>query len=74
VGPLTPKIRTRARFLYSVPNRQVSSPEVIVLTNKQTPLKTSTSLSYATPVGNEDGANDNDVDRLGMKCGVLRVQ
>jgi len=26
--------------------------EVIVLTNKQTPLKTSTSLRYATPVGN----------------------
>jgi len=26
--------------------------EVIVLTNKQTPLKTYTSLHYATPVGN----------------------
>jgi len=26
--------------------------EVIVLTNKQTPLKTCTSLSYATPVSN----------------------
>jgi len=25
--------------------------EVIVLTNKQTPLKTSTSFRYATPVG-----------------------
>jgi len=33
--------------------------EVIVLTNKltnkQTPLKTSTSLHYATPVGNQKG-------------------
>jgi len=27
--------------------------EVIVLTNKQTPLKASTSLRHATPVGNE---------------------
>jgi len=40
----------------SAPNRQVSITfnrwEVIVLTNKQTPLKTSTSLHYATLVGN----------------------
>jgi len=30
-----------------------SCSEVIVRTNKQTPLKTSTSLRYATPVGND---------------------
>jgi len=58
-----PQIRTSARFLYNAPNRQVSSiiilhlnrSEVILLTNKltnkQTPLKTSTLLCYATPVG-----------------------
>jgi len=54
---LSSQIRTRARFLYSAPNRQVSlsftfnRSEVILLTNKQTQLKTSTSLRYATPVG-----------------------
>jgi len=58
-------IRTRARFLYIAPNRQVSSSIILRLivrqlscwqtnwqTTKQTPLKTSTSLRYATPVGN----------------------
>jgi len=54
-------IRTRAGFVYNAPNHQFHHPtssrsEVIVrtntLTNKQTPLKTSTLLRYATPVGN----------------------
>jgi len=47
--------------LYSASNRQVSSSYVESFgsyrvdkhPNKQTPLKTSTSLRYATPVGNE---------------------
>jgi len=58
-------IRTRARFLYSAPNRQVSLSYVESFgsypankqtnwqTNKHTPLKTSTSLCYAMPLGNE---------------------
>jgi len=37
-----------AKFLHPTFNRS----EVIVLTNKQTPLKTFTSLRYATPVSN----------------------
>jgi len=60
-------LRTRARFLYSVPNAKFDRPtcsrsEVIMqtniltntntLTNKQSPLKKSTSLRYSTPVGN----------------------
>jgi len=52
-------IQTRASFLYNAPNRQVSSSYVYSFgsyrvdkqTNKQTLLKTSTSLCYATPVG-----------------------
>jgi len=51
-------LRTRARFLYNVPSliilrlvvRKLSYGQT--LTNEQTPLKTSTSLRYATPVGN----------------------
>jgi len=31
--------------------------EVIVLPNKQTPLKTSTSLRFATPMGSDTSAN-----------------
>ena len=60
-------LRTRARFLYNVPNRHLIVLRLVVrklscgqtnkhtdtLTNKQTPLKTSTSLRYATPVGNK---------------------
>jgi len=38
-----------AKFHRSKFNRS----EVIVLTNKQTPLKATTSLCYATPVGNK---------------------
>jgi len=40
-------IHLAAKFHHPMFNRS----EVIVLTNKQTPLKTSTSLHYATPVG-----------------------
>jgi len=57
VGPMTPKFKLRrdictvhlaAKFHHPVFNRS----EVIVLTNKQMPLKTSTSHYYATLVGN----------------------
>jgi len=60
------QIWTWARFLYNAPNHQFNCSEVIVLTNKQTtwhinkqktPLKTSTLLRYATPVGNDDNSN-----------------
>jgi len=42
-------MRCDAKFHHPTFNRS----EVIVLTNKQTPLKTSTSLRYAKPVGNQ---------------------
>ena len=55
---LWPQIRIRAIFLYSALHLSAkfhhptfNRSEVTVLTNKQTPLKTSTSLRYATPVG-----------------------
>jgi len=55
-----PQIQTRARFLYNAPNRQVSSfgsyrvdKQTHWQANKQTPLKTSISLCYATSVGNK---------------------
>ena len=48
-----PHIRTRPRFLYNVPTPKFHHPmftrsEVIVLTNKHTPLKTFNALRYAT--------------------------
>jgi len=57
-----PEIRSRARFVYTAPSRQVSSSYVESFgsyradkhTNKQTPLKTSTSLSYATSVSKHE--------------------
>jgi len=60
-GDYDPQIRTQMRFLYSAPNRQVSSSYtesfgsyyVDKHPNKQTPLKTSTSLHYAMQVGNK---------------------
>jgi len=61
---LSPQIRTRARFLYSASkviakfhHPTFNRSEVIVRTNKQTDrqtlLKTSTLISYTTPVGNK---------------------
>jgi len=60
-GP-APHVRTRTRFLYSAPSPKFHHPmltrsEVIVLTNKQThkqtPLKTSNALRYATTLGHQ---------------------
>ena len=63
-GGYDPQIQTRSRFLYDAPTPQVSLScvysfglsEVIVLTNtptdKQTPLKTSNVISYATMLDN----------------------
>ena len=50
-GGYEPLIRTRPRFLYNVPIPKFHHPtftrsEVIALTNKQTPLKTSNALRY----------------------------
>jgi len=60
-GDYDTQIRTQMRFLYSAPNHQVSSSYtesfgsyyVDKHPNKQTPLKTSTSLHYAMQVGNK---------------------
>jgi len=64
VGPVAPKfelgrdyctLHLTAKFYRPTFNRL----EVIVFTNKQTPLKTSTSLRYATPVGIETQASSS---------------
>ena len=65
-GGYDPQIRTRRRFLYNVPTPKFhhptfTRPEVIVLTNKQTntqtdkqtPLKTSNVLRYATTLSTQ---------------------
>ena len=57
VGPMTPKLELGQDFCTMHLTAKFHHPtfnhsEVVVLTNKQTPLKTSTSLRYATPVGN----------------------
>ena len=61
-GGYDPQIRTWPRFLYSAPTPKFHHPmftrsEVIVLTNKQTnkqtPLKTSNALGYATTLGKQ---------------------
>jgi len=58
VGPMTPKLELGQDFCTMHLTAKFHHPtfnhsEVVVLTNKQTPLKTSTSLRYATPVGNK---------------------
>ena len=53
-------------FAISSPDEFLYSSEVIVLTNKQTPLKTSTSLRYTTPV-------ENQLDDLSRACGVCET-
>ena len=53
-----------AKFHHPTFNRS----EVIVLTNKQTPLKTSTLLRYATPVGNETSEDEMASDDTVAWC------
>jgi len=58
VGPMAPEFELGRDFCTVHPiakfhRRTFNGSEVIVLTNKQTPLKTSTSLRRATPVGND---------------------
>jgi len=72
-GGYDPQIRTRSRFLYSAPSPKFHHPmftrsEVIVLltntANKQTPLKTSNALRYATTLAKERSASALVVSRF----------